>query len=157
VRAAGLLAGAVLTVLVAALVMHALAGGSADAVAPQPSNLPAQWQRPNVSPAGLEQRSGIRITQVSVTGGGGLLDLRFRVTDPDLAAAIHDDDHPPAIIDESTGLVVDDLLMGHSHKGQLKPAVTYYLIFESPGNLVHRGSKVTVLLGNAQLQHVVVT
>jgi len=34
--------------------------------------------------------------------------------------------------------------------------VSYYLVFENPRNWVHRGSRVTVLLGDAQVEHVVV-
>lgn len=57
-------------------------------------------------------------------------------------------------MDERTGVVVNELFMGHSHHGQLKPAQTYYLIFNNPGNLVRRGGRVTVQLGAARLAHV---
>jgi hypothetical protein len=69
---------------------------------------------------------------------------------------VHENRTPPAIIDERTGLVLNRLLMGHAHTGQLKAAVTYYLVFENTGNWVRRGSEVTVLLGDAQVEHVVV-
>jgi hypothetical protein len=69
---------------------------------------------------------------------------------------VHDPATPPAIVDEHTGLVLHSLLMGHAHEGELKAAVTYYLIFENTGEWVHRGSSVTVLLGDAQVEHVVV-
>jgi len=98
----------------------------------------------------------VRLIRVAVTAGGGLLDLRYQVVDPNKATAVHEARTPPAIIDEHTGLVLNRLLMGHAHHGQLKPAVSYYLIFENTGNWVHRGSEVTVLLGDAQVEHVVV-
>ena len=91
-----------------------------------------------------------------MTGGGGLVDLRYKVTDPDRANALHDQTTPPALVDERTGLVLNQLLMNHAHTGEMKLAVTYYLVFDNPGNWVRRGSKVTVLLGNAQVEHVVV-
>jgi hypothetical protein len=109
-----------------------------------------------VAASGLAERSGVRLIRVAVTGGGGLLDLRYQVVDPDKAVAVHEGQTPPAIIDERTGLVLDRLLMGHAHHGQLKPAVSYYLIFENTGNWVRRGSEITVLLGDAQVEHVVV-
>ena len=117
---------------------------------------PPEWQRPSVSASGLAERSGVRLVRVAVTGGGGLLDLRYQVVDPNKAAAVHEARTPPAIIDEHTGLVLNRLLMGHAHHGQLKPAVSYYLVFENTGNWVRRGSEVTVLLGDAQVEHVVV-
>ena len=123
----------------------------------QPSvSPPAKWQRPSVSASGLAERSGVRLVRVAVTGGGGLLDLRYQVVEPNKAVTVHEVQTPPAIIDESTGLVLNRLLMGHAHQGQLKPAVSYYLVFENTGNWVHRGSQVTVLLGDAQVEHVVV-
>jgi hypothetical protein len=100
--------------------------------------------------------AGVKITQVAVTGAGGLVDLRFEVVDPELAAAIHDASTPPAVVDERTGLVVHDLFMGHAHTGAFKAGVTYYFVFINGRNWIHRGSKVTVLLGNAAVEHVVV-
>ena len=118
--------------------------------------MPVAWGRPAVSPDGLVQRSGVRITRVAVTGAGGLVDLRFQVVDPDRAHTLHGPGTPPALVDERTGLVLSHLLMNHSHSGDYRPAVTYYLVFENTGNWVKRGGKVTVLLGDAQVEHVVV-
>jgi hypothetical protein len=123
---------------------------SAAANQPKPD-----WARPSVTSAELPNRLGVRLTQVASTGGGGLIDLRFQVVDPEKAAAIHDAETPPAIVDERSGLFIDDLLMGHSHSGAYKTAVSYYLIFENDGNLLHPGSRVTVLLGDVQVEHVV--
>ena len=154
VQIAGFLAGVLIAagigVLALWLPQRSAAGPTASA-APPP-----QWQRPAVSASGLAERSGVRLIRVAVTGGGGLLDLRYQVVDPNKAAAVHEARTPPAIIDERTGLVLSRLLMGHAHSGKLKPAVSYYLIFENTGNWVHHGSEVTVLLGDAQVEHIVV-
>jgi len=156
VRTAGFLAGVLIAAGIWTLALwlpqHSSTGPSA---APRAAPPPA-WQRPAVSASGLAERSGVRLIRVAVTGGGGLLDLRYQVIDPNKAAAVHEARTPPAIIDEHTGLVLNRLLMGHAHHGQLKAAVSYYLIFENTGNWVRRGSEVTVLLGNAQVEHVVV-
>ena len=116
----------------------------------------ASWHRPVVKAHGLEQRSGVRLVQVAVTGDGGLLDLRFQVVDPDTAGGIHDQKTPPAIVDEASGLLANELLMGHSHTAPFTAGVTYYLIFKNPGNVIQRGSTVSVLLGDAQVEHVLV-
>jgi hypothetical protein len=154
VQIAGFLAGVLLAAGIGVLALwlpQRSAAGPSASVAPPP-----QWQRPAVSASGLTERSGVRLIRVAVTGGGGLLDLRYQVIDPNKALSVHEARTPPAIIDERTGLVLNRLLMGHAHHGQLKPAVSYYLIFENTGNWVHRGSEVTVLLGDAQVEHVVV-
>jgi hypothetical protein len=109
---------------------------------------------PLVSAAGLADRSGVRLVRVAVSGDGGLIDLRYQVIDPDRANAVHDAKTPPTLVDERTGLVVNQLLMGHMHHGVLKAGQTYYLIFENPGNLVQRGSRVAVQLGDARVAHI---
>jgi hypothetical protein len=153
VRILGAITGVVLAALVASLILWITPGGSP---ATKDTKVPAIWKRPVVSAAGLAARSGVKITQVAVTGAGGLIDLRYQVVDPDAANALHDPATPPAVVDERTGLVVHELLMSHSHTGPFKAGVTYYLVFNNPGNWVHRGSKVVVLLGNAQVEDVVV-
>jgi hypothetical protein len=152
VRIAGFLAGVLIAAGIGALALWLpqRSNGEPSAVPPP------QWQRPTVSDSGLAERSGVRLIQVAVTGGGGLLDLRYQVIDPSKAVTVHEAQTPPAIIDERTGLVLDRLLMGHAHHGQLKAAVSYYLIFENTGNWVRRGSEVTVLLGDAEVKHVVI-
>jgi hypothetical protein len=151
-RLLGYLTGIALVAGVAGVVLglpHASSGKQ-----PAAANVPASWARPVVSRSALVDRSGVKITQLAVTGAGGLVDLRYQVFDPDKANALHDKATPPALVDEQTGLVVHELFMGHSHHGSYKTGVTYYLVFENPGNWVHRGSEVTVLLGNAQVEHV---
>lgn len=112
---------------------------------------------PVVLPApAFTARTGVEVVQVAVTGGGGLVDVRYRVVDPDKANAVHERQNPPGLIDEATGVPVWQLVMGHAHKGQVKPGVTYYLVFYNPSDVVRRGEKVTVQLGGARLEHVVV-
>jgi hypothetical protein len=152
VRIAGFLVGVLVAAGIGALALW-LPQRSNGQTSAEP---PPQWQRPAVSASGLAERSGVRLIRVAVTGGGGLLDLRYQVVDPSKAVAVHEAKTPPALIDERTGLVDNRLLMGHAHHGQLKAAVSYYLIFENTGNWVRRGSEVTVLLGDARLEHVIV-
>jgi hypothetical protein len=152
VRLLGAITGVAIAALVASLVLWLTHRPPSHAEA----KVPASWARPVVSAAALADRSGVKITHVAVTGGGGLVDLRFRVIDPDKANALHDPATPPGVVDERTGLVVHELLMSHSHTGAFQPGVTYYYVFNNPGDLVRRGARVVVLLGNAQVEHVVV-
>ncbi len=112
------------------------------------------WGRPTVSAAGLAARSGVKLVHVASTGGGGLLDLRYQVVDPNAAATLHNPETPPALIDEKSGLVVHELFMDHAHKGAFHAGESYYYILINPRNHLQRGSLVTVLLGDAAVQHV---
>jgi len=156
VQVAGFLVGVLVAAGIGALALWLPQHSSGAASVEAGAHPPPQWQRPSVSAAGLANRSGVRLVRVAVTGAGGLLDLRYQVVDPSKAVTVHEAQTPPAIIDERTGLVLSRLLMGHAHSGKLKPAVSYYLIFENTGNWVHHGSEVTVLLGDAQVEHIVV-
>jgi hypothetical protein len=143
--------------LVTGVGVVALALGNQDDAPVVPEAAAPTWTRTPVSTAALERKLGIRLTQVAVTGGGGLVDLRFQVVDPELAGSIHEAETPPALVEERSGVFLGDLLMGHSHSGPFKQAVTYYLIFVNDGNWVQRGDRVTVLLGDYQVGHVPVT
>lgn len=154
VRVLGASTGALVVLVVAGLVLWLPNRSTGDTTAPGDN---IAWERPVAGAAGLAERSGVKLTQVAVTGAGGLIDVRYQVLDPDKANSLHGKQTPPALVDERSGLVVNELLMNHAvHKGPLKIGVTYYLVFNNPGNWVRRGGMVTVLLGNAQVQHVVV-
>jgi hypothetical protein len=114
----------------------------------------ATWQRPSISASALADRLGVEISQVALTGGGGLLDLRVLILNADLAAALHDRSMPPALVDQATGVVASDLLMGHAHNDPFKTGLTYYFVFENPGSVIQRGGEVSVLLGNAEVDHI---
>jgi hypothetical protein len=144
IRAAGVAAGAA----AAAGVLLAFTSGD-GAHGAQSHPLPVA-----VTPAGLTERSGVRDVRVRVTGGGGLLDVRYEVVDPGKAALLHDPETPPAIVYEPTGTPIEGLLMGHLPHGSSKPGVSAFMIFVNPGNIVRRGDEVTVVLGPARLPHV---
>ncbi|MDF5755583.1 hypothetical protein [Spongiactinospora sp. TRM90649] len=114
--------------------------------------------RPVVEAGELPDRVGVRIVRVAVSGDGGLVDLRFRVVDIARAhGGVHDPARPPALVEEATGVVVKDMLMGHQHTGTFQREATYYLVFNNPGNRLRRGSRVSVLLGNARVRGVTVS
>jgi hypothetical protein len=153
VRLVGAVTGVAAVAVVAGLALWLTRPSGGE---PAAAGVPVNWARPAVSPAGLADSTGVQLTQVALTGGGGLVDLRFKVLDPAKAHTIHEPGTPPAVVDERTGLVLNRLFMGHAHAGEYRQAVTYYLVFENTGNWVKHGSKVAVLLGNAQVEHVVV-
>jgi hypothetical protein len=146
IRAAGVAAGA--AAAAGALLIFTSGDGAHGA---QSHPLPVA-----VTPAGLTERSGVRDVRVHVTGGGGLLDVRYEVVDPGRAADLHDAATPPAVVDERTGAPIEGLLMGHAPHSRPKAGVTSVLIFVNPGNMVRRGDRVSLVLGGARLEHVVV-
>ena len=108
------------------------------------------------SKAAFEEATGVRLLWVAVTAGGGMIDLRYRVIDPDKALIVHDQKRPPRIIHEASGRALSRPWMDHSHKRKQHAAVTYYRLLTNSGGMVKRGSLVTVAIGDARLEHVVV-
>jgi len=105
-----------------------------------------------VAQAAFEEETGIRVIRVALTGGGGLVDFRYQVIDPDKAEVVHL--YPPNLVDEKTGDVIDALFMGHSHRGNPKAGYTYPLLFVNRAGLVQPGGAVAVVIGDWRLEHV---
>ena len=101
--------------------------------------------------------SGVRVVRVVVTGGGGLVDVRYQVLDAEKAASIHDAKRPPAVVEERTGTVLDRQWMGHdASQHATKPGRTAYMLLLNPKESIQAGSSVTVRLGDGELRHVLV-
>ena len=118
-RLAGYIIGVVLVMALSALgfwITTVLRGNPAIAATSPPAIeptvvVPLALQRPVVTEDGLVEKIGVKIVYVAVTGDGGLIDFRFQVIDPEKANAIHDENNPPTLVDEATGLVVNSLLI----------------------------------------------
>ena len=104
----------------------------------------------------FEEATGVRLLWVAVTAGGGMIDLRYQVLDPDKALIVHDQKRPPKIIDEATGRTISRPWMAHGHKRRLRMAASYYQLLMNSGRIIKRGSPVTVVIGEARLEHIVV-
>lgn len=117
--------------------------------------------KPGQSPIGIpqtafEDETGVRVIRVALTAGGGMLDLRYQIVDPDKAVIVHDEENPPTIVDEVTGQAISRPWMDHSHDRELHHAVSYYELIMNVGGMIKRGSKVTIIIGDSRLEHVVV-
>ena len=102
------------------------------------------------------EATGVRLVRVAVTAGGGMLDLRYQVVDPDKAVAVHDQKNPPTLVDEATGQTASRPWMHHSSSNPLHAAVTYNELMLNPSGVVKPGSLITVIIGGSRLEHVVV-
>jgi hypothetical protein len=104
--------------------------------------------------AAFEATTGVKVVRVALTGGGGLVDLRYRVIDAGKAQHVH---HiPPTLVDAESGEVIDTLLMDHAHGGQPEAGHTYPLIFVNEQGLIERGGEVAVVIGGTRLEQVAV-
>ncbi|MFN0282855.1 MAG: hypothetical protein ACKVZ6_12905 [Kineosporiaceae bacterium] len=110
-----------------------------------------------VTGEGMAARYGITITLIGVTAAGGLVDFRYQVVDPDKAnAIIHDLDLFPKLVVEDSGATLALRSLPHNHGKVLELGGTYFFLLPNAHNAIHRGSMLTVVIGGARLEHVVV-
>lgn len=110
-----------------------------------------------VDAQGLAARYGIDVTLIAVTAAGGLVDFRYQVVDPDKAdPVIHDIDLFPRLIVEDTGVTLGMMRLPHNHTTELKLGGNYFFLLANANNALQPGSKVTVVIGDVRLEHVVV-
>lgn len=103
----------------------------------------------------FESKTGIRIVRVALTAVGGLADLHYQVLDPDKALIVHDRDQPPTLIDQKTSTVLNTPFHGHGFR-TLQSGVTYRLHIWNSGGVLQRGDLITVQIGDARLENIVV-
>ncbi|MCW2761543.1 MAG: hypothetical protein JWR85_1744 [Marmoricola sp.] len=108
-----------------------------------------------VDAQGMAARYGIRVSLIAVTAAGGLVEFRYQVVDPDKADRIvHDRELAPAFVVEETGATLVMSSPPHHHGAELKLGGTYYFLLANAHSAVRRGSHVTLVIGDARLEHV---
>jgi hypothetical protein len=136
-------------VVVAVMVLAVIAGLGAVALARGGSE-------PTVprSPA-VEVAFGVRITSVTVTGDGGLVDLRFVVLDPSKAAALMASrDLAPRLAADHDGEVV--FLPAMTMHRPMTAGRTYFMLYRNTGGIIRSGHEIAILVGNdSRISHVV--
>jgi len=115
-----------------------------------------------------EDALGVRVLHVALTAGGGMVDVRYRVTNPEKAALLGAGSHEittpeeiansPLLIDEASGYAVMEARlhqMGRVQKqrGAPQAGLTYFILFSNTGGLIKPGSKVALAVGDARLEH----
>jgi hypothetical protein len=147
-----MVAAAVLALGALALAATLLVSNGSGGSAPIP---PTAIVKAPSAPA-IESRFGIRITQIGLTADGGMLDMRFVAIDPALAMQLeHGSKVRMRLVVEDGNKLLNSEAMA-PHGGALHAGSTYFTLFRNDGGLLQRGSKVTLLIGDLRLQHLVV-
>ncbi|MEZ4658884.1 MAG: hypothetical protein R2911_15055 [Caldilineaceae bacterium] len=105
-----------------------------------------------ISAETLEERFGVRIRLIAVTAGGGMIDFRYKVIDPDKAEfLVGETTNPPALIVEESGETLYTS-NGMKHNTRLDKDSIHFLFFANADNAVKSGSTVSVVFGSVQLE-----
>ena len=106
-----------------------------------------------VTPAEFAEHNGIEVLMLGVTAEGGLIDMRFRVTDAEKAAFLLEEANRPQLIVEDSGTVLTRHI--RPEYKALENGRVYYLLFANAQSAILPGSLVTVELAGLRLEHLV--
>jgi hypothetical protein len=105
----------------------------------------------------LLETTGVRLEHVALVGGGGLIDVRYQVLDPERAEAIHGKDRARVwVVDQVTGEELGRSWMDHDHTGDLNAGTTYSQLLVNEGGAIRPGDVVSVRLGDGRIDDVIV-
>ncbi len=104
--------------------------------------------------AAMEDKLGIRFSQIAVVGDGGLITATYVVLDSEKASRFQADvTHPPVLKSErrkGTTSKVSLMKQGHT----LRNGQKYYLVYQNPADLVRHNETVEIDYGPLVLKHV---
>ena len=109
----------------------------------------------------LQDKWGIEITGLHMSGNGHLIDFRYRVLDPDKAGLLADVRYNPILIDQATGIqmkVPNTPKLGPLRQSakRLEAGKIYFMLFANSGLLVKPGSRVTIAIGDFRVENLIV-
>ena len=121
------------------------------ATATEPSPAVRAGEARLVSAVELERDYGIKVKLIAVTAEGGVVDLRFTVTDREKAAhLLHDAGALPELFVEASGAVLRSP-KPMAHKMTVRDGASYFLLYPNSGGVVQAGSEVSVVIDDVRL------
>jgi hypothetical protein len=133
-------------------------GGCATAPAEIDAKAVAAAEAPSI-----EDTYGIRVEGLRLTAAGSMLDLRYRVLDPQKAAPFLNGKIQPALLDEARSAklgVPDTPTLGRIRQTSRNNVIytdrSYFVMFGNPGKALQSGDKVALLLGSVKITELVV-
>ena len=118
-------------------------------------------QAPSAPKGRFEEKYGIRTFGPYLSGGGNLIDFRYKVLDAAKAAPLTERENKPSLINPANGA---KLLIPDTPKlGQLRQITThpvegkvYFMLFANTRHHVKHGDKVTITAGECKLEDLIV-
>lgn len=108
-----------------------------------------------IAQTAFTEATGIRILLVFSTAGGGMIDVRYQVIDPDKAVIIHDTQNPPRLMNETSQKTIERPFHDHSSRTELRVGGIYQEILVNEGGVIKPGDLITIFIGSdARLEHV---
>jgi hypothetical protein len=105
--------------------------------------------------------AGIAIEKVHPTAGGQMLDMRYRVTDPEKAKHSLKRGAQVYLLDQASGMklpVPNMAMVGRlmQHPDQAGSNRIFWIMFSNPGATVKQGARVTLVIDDIRIRDIVV-
>lgn len=138
------------------VVAGAMVFGCASTPGDAPATAPAEATV--VEAPSLEERWGVEVVALRLTGANYMLDFRYKVHDPEKSAELFERANKPVLIHKETGAKLE--VPRPAKTGPLRPTNPpqagriYFMLFSNPG-VVHAGDEVTIKIGEFEADVVV--
>lgn len=109
----------------------------------------------------MEDKWGIQVLGIRPTAAGHMLNFRYKIVDPEKAAALVNPRIKPYLMDQASGKMVAVPNMpkvGSLRQRSLeaKGGRTYFILFSNPRKFIQSGDKVTVVIGDLRVADLIV-
>jgi hypothetical protein len=109
-----------------------------------------------LSQSAFEEKYGLRVNLVAVTGAGGFVDLRLKIVDGEKAKLLlADKKNFPALFSEH-GVTLNAPEDTKSQKIEFISRGNLFIMYPNSGNSIQRAESVTILFGDTALEPLVV-
>jgi hypothetical protein len=104
---------------------------------------------------------GIQVESLRLSAADMVVDMRYRVLDAEKARTVHKKGLTISLIDEATNSVLkvpSPAYVGplRQRSDRIQAGKVYFMLFANGGRVVRPGSKVTLVLGDVRIPHLVV-
>jgi hypothetical protein len=107
-----------------------------------------------ISQSVLAEKYGIQILRIAVTAGGGMVDLRIKVLDPEKARQVFKDPHHmPTLVADDRGLTLNapQHMVGNI---RLQKDAAGFILYPNARSAVKAGTPVSVVFGDVKVEPV---
>jgi len=118
--------------------------------AAQPASLPQGMV--TISQSALEEKYGLHVNLVAVTGAGGFVDLRLKIIHADKARLLLADKKSFPALFSKNGVILYAPEETKSQKIEFTAAGNLYIMYSNSGNAVVQGRPVRIIFGDIALE-----
>jgi len=101
----------------------------------------------------LEEKYGLRVNLVAVTGAGGFVDVRLKILNGEKARSLlQDPNHFPSLVVDDDGTILSVSQETREQEFHFEDNSNLFIMFPNTGNAVKPGARLRILFGDVTLE-----